>query len=157
MKKKADNRIISRMAGTEGYQELERIRKQNGGKLLPDIVVREAAEENSPLHDFFEWDDSAAASEYRQEQARMLIRSVVVYSEALGTDYRFYASVVVGEDEGPSYIPLKMALSRKDTREQVIRDAIGDLQSVKKKYDNIERLKSALGDLVEDLANDIGR
>lgn len=38
------------------------------------LIVREAAKENSPIHDYFEWDDSEAAVKYRLEQAGCLMR-----------------------------------------------------------------------------------
>lgn len=48
------------------------------GTLTPDLVVRAARADTSPLHACFEWDDSAAAQSWREEQARVLIRSVRV-------------------------------------------------------------------------------
>lgn len=141
---KKNNRIISKVCGKEGFDELERIRAKNNGKLSPDIVVNEASNEASPLHEYFQWDDLVAAMEYRQEQARTLIRSVVVWSEDDKQDNRFYTSVVVGSDKRPSYIPLTVALSRSDTREQVLREAIGELQSFRRKYEYVEKLKKVI-------------
>lgn len=46
------------------------------GRLTPTNVVRAAKNSNSPLHDCFEWDDGAAAQQWREEQARALIRAV---------------------------------------------------------------------------------
>jgi len=48
------------------------------GRLTPEAVVRAAKNPKSPLHDRFEWDDSVAAHKHRLEQARCLIRSVMV-------------------------------------------------------------------------------
>ena len=48
------------------------------GRLTPDEVVRAARPASSPLHDSFEWDDSKAGARWRQEQARILIRSVEI-------------------------------------------------------------------------------
>lgn len=48
------------------------------GRLTPEAVVRAAKDPTSPLHKRFEWDDSEAAHQYRLEQARRLIRSVMV-------------------------------------------------------------------------------
>jgi hypothetical protein len=46
------------------------------GKLSPIAVIEAAREPDSPLHGYFEWDDSKAAEQYRLDQARCLIRSV---------------------------------------------------------------------------------
>jgi len=58
---------------TERLQQLER-----EGRLSPNDVVDDARSPDSPLHDYFEWDDTAAAEKYRKVQARQLIRSVKV-------------------------------------------------------------------------------
>ncbi len=64
----------------EAVKELE----DRQGRLFPSEVLNAARDENSPLHDFFEWDDSAAAEAYRLDQARELIRRIkieVVFDE----------------------------------------------------------------------------
>lgn len=57
---------------------LEAIEAKKDGRLTPDAVLEDAAERDSPLHDFFEWDDSKAGHAYRLDQARTLIKSVMV-------------------------------------------------------------------------------
>lgn len=57
-------------------QELERIAAQHDGLLRPEDVVQQATDKAHPLHAHFQWDDSAAAHQYRLHQARALIRSV---------------------------------------------------------------------------------
>lgn len=47
----------------------------NGGKITPAQVVNAARDPASPMHDYFEWDNDAAAEKYRIDQARTLIRS----------------------------------------------------------------------------------
>jgi hypothetical protein len=50
------------------------------GRLTPDEVVKAAADKESPLHNYFTWDNSQAANSWRVDQARRLIASVkVVY------------------------------------------------------------------------------
>lgn len=51
---------------------------ERDGRLAPADVVAEASDPASPLHDYFEWDDSEAARKYRLSQARTLIRSIKV-------------------------------------------------------------------------------
>jgi hypothetical protein len=48
------------------------------GRITPDVVLKDAEKSSSPLHDYFEWNDTKAAHAYRVDQARMLIRSVEV-------------------------------------------------------------------------------
>jgi len=72
-------------------RELERIRKANKGLTAID-VVEAARPEDAALHPQFEWDDSAAAEQYRRDQARRLIRAVVEEVET-GPPRRVYASI----------------------------------------------------------------
>ena len=60
---------------------LEAVREKSGGVLTAESVVQEAAKKRSPLRRYFEWNDGAAAREYRLYQARNLIRAVEVVVE----------------------------------------------------------------------------
>jgi hypothetical protein len=48
------------------------------GRLTPEILVRDARNPKSPLHDQFDWDVKRAAMAHWLEQARAIIRSVTV-------------------------------------------------------------------------------
>ena len=48
------------------------------GDLTPDRLVTEAADEASPLHSLFEWDDAKAAHSHRVATARAVIRAVKI-------------------------------------------------------------------------------
>ena len=61
-------------------KELQKIYKEHG-KLTPEMVVEYAKDENSPLHEHFDWDDSEAARKWRVHQARMLVCKVNIVSE----------------------------------------------------------------------------
>lgn len=72
----APRQIPAEMVG----QELTRIYKRDGG-IEASAVVDEARPFDAPLHSAFEWDDTLAAEEYRQQQARQLVRAVVLVPE----------------------------------------------------------------------------
>jgi len=57
--------------------ELLRLKKIYGS-LTKDVVVRSAKSAHSPLHKDFEWDDVKAAKAQRLEQARYLMRSIMI-------------------------------------------------------------------------------
>ena len=46
------------------------------GHLTAEMVLNDARDPRSPLHDRFEWDDSTAAEAYRIIQARVLIKTI---------------------------------------------------------------------------------
>jgi len=74
--------------GHVGKKHIEaRLRKlqDKHGRITPNSVVDDARDPDSPLHGFFQWDDSKAAEAYRLDQARALIRRfpVVVTHETI--------------------------------------------------------------------------
>lgn len=52
--------------------------KGNKGRIYEDALIREAQAADSPLHEFFEWDDRKAAERYRSQQARTLLGGLKV-------------------------------------------------------------------------------
>ena len=56
---------------------IERIEKQQG-KVVPEVVVAEARQLSCPLHNYFEWDNTVAAEQYRLQQARHLLNHLTV-------------------------------------------------------------------------------
>lgn len=86
----------------EAKQEAIRQRLEalaENGRLTPAAVVEDAASEESPLHEYFEWDNSEAARKYRLSQARRLIRSVEV---VIVTDSRIVSTVAYVRDPDAS-------------------------------------------------------
>ena len=59
----------------EVQAHIEAMADANGGLITPAEIVDHATDPDSPLHSFFEWDDTAAAAKYRLAQASKLIRS----------------------------------------------------------------------------------
>lgn len=59
-------------------ERLSEIAKSNGGRITPDLVVADAENPDSILHNLFEWNDGIAAHYHRLAQARQIITSVRV-------------------------------------------------------------------------------
>lgn len=140
------------------YGELEKIKGNNNGSLTAGIVLLNAKKARSPLHKQFEWDDSAAAEEYRLVQARLLIRSVeVVYKDAPNLEpQRHY--VVVTEQESRDAPERKVYKSTAEimadpvTRDEVLGNAIRDAISFRRKYAALQELSqvfAAMDDFME--------
>jgi hypothetical protein len=58
-------------------EELDRIRRRDG-TIAPAVVVDEARPQDAPLHPAFTWNDPVAAEQWREHEARRLIRHVRV-------------------------------------------------------------------------------
>ena len=88
--------------------ELRRISAVDG--LTPEVVVSEARDKESPLHGAFEWRDDVAAEEHRKQQARTLIRAVMIVSEDVEPSPAFYS---IAEDRSRSYVPVEVVVRSK--------------------------------------------
>lgn len=117
-------------------EHLEMLRGKSGGVITPALVVDDARNPNSPLHRFFEWDDSAAAEQYRLQQARGVIQAVVVrYRETDNAPAKtIRAFVSVKTDEGPRYAGIVEVMNDQQQRAALIRKAWNELQGFRKKY-----------------------
>lgn len=118
---------------------IDLLRKQQKGELEPINVVDDARNPSSPLHSFFEWDDSAAAEAHRLHQARGLIRSVVaVYVSATEPAKRTKAFVHIPEKGAPHYRAADHAMSQAKTRAMVLQRAWRELQEWKRRYKDLK-------------------
>lgn len=119
-------------------EHLELLRKQHQNELTPEDVLADAANNNSPLHPLFNWDDTAAAREWRLHQARGLIRSVVaIYTSTDQPAVRMRAYVHVPEGETSHYRETSHAMSQKKTREIVLSRAWRELQQWRDRYKDL--------------------
>lgn len=88
--------------------ELIDIKRRNKGsaEITPGELIRDASFPSSPLHEYFEWDNSKAAHEYRLCQARWLLCAIVVEN-----DFEHKAFVNVKNEENKLvYVELDDAL-----------------------------------------------
>ena len=129
---------------------LQKICNDYKGVITPDIVLKEAKKKSSPLHIYFEWDDTEAGKRYRIIQAGNLIRSVrVTYdkNEEVSFKVRAFVNVVPIEEneEGTKiYIPIHEALNTPSYREQLLADAKIDADSFVKKYKVLNEVKDII-------------
>ena len=122
-------------------KELERIASENGGILQPRAVVNAARPVKSPLHNRFEWDNSAAAEAYRLWQARQLI-SVNIQMIATPTgniNERIWVSLK--RDRVTSgYRTIIGVLSDAELREELLAEALEELEYFQTKYGRLSEL-----------------
>lgn len=124
--------------------ELDAIRARRG-MLTPRIVVEEARNPKSPIHECFEWDNDHAAELWRLSQAGYLIRSLVIVKDDAGnklpTPPRWLVlRPAASKEETTQYVTLTEAMRHKDSRERLLADALAELESFKRKYDSLLEL-----------------
>lgn len=111
--------------------ELE-IRKLHAGQpdrmLKAEQVVEAARPEDSPLHEYFDWDDAAAAHQHRLNQARRIIVSYTITLEV--PEIRVPAAVSLRVDrgaEGGGYRLMEDVVKSADLMAAYRLDALKDL------------------------------
>jgi hypothetical protein len=120
-------------------EELDRIRLARGGELRPADVVEAAKSSKNPLHQFFEWDDSVAAAQFRLDQARSVIRVVRVVDDEL-TEGSSRAFVSISSDRGVSYRAIDDIKKSTDLREAVLAAAQRDLEAFRRRYKELREI-----------------
>ena len=63
------------------FDELERIRFENNGRLTPKAVVQESTPKEAVLHNEFEWRNGVAGNLWREHQARNIIKQIIVIDD----------------------------------------------------------------------------
>lgn len=137
-------------------KEFERI-ADSGLLLTKEEVVNESRPFNAPLHDYFEWRDDVASELWREEQASLLLRTVVRVPVNNATEeemppVRAFVSVlndpVLGEGfemakprgtHAPRhYVSIPKVMSDQDLRNQYRRRAFDALCSWRDRYADID-------------------
>ncbi len=122
--------------------ELRRIAAEHDGLLNPSDVVMAARSKSSPLHSKFEWDDSEAAERYRLHQARQLISVTVEYigGQENGMLSRVFVSLTSDRKEDGGYRTIDAVMSNRSSREQLLEDAVNDMETFKARYRELKEL-----------------
>lgn len=118
---------------------------QATGPLTPPRVVEIARPDTSPLHHAFEWDDEKAAQAHREEQARYLLRSIVIVREGQEDTRPIRAFVHVSDADAEGkpqsvYTDITTALRNPVLRAQVLRKAESELVAWRRRYQELEEL-----------------
>lgn len=117
---------------------IEMLRERFKGELTPEDILEDAKHDNSPLHSFFEWDDSAAAHQHRLQQARGLIRSVVaIYVRPDKPAVRQKAYVHIAQGETSHYRETSHAMTVRSTRDIVLKTAWREFQAWRNRYKDL--------------------
>jgi hypothetical protein len=143
---------------------LAAIAENNNGYLDPALVVQTAREESSVLHDEFEWDDDAAANQYRLAQAGALIRRVkfTVVKQATESKevvisttraYQSRPSKRRGEEKG--YESVQDIMRDPDKRDELIHQVLREMNAYRKRYADLIAL-TQVWNAIDDAIAEIG-
>jgi hypothetical protein len=125
---------------------------KQGGSITSKEVLEDAKKTTSPLHGYFEWDDSVAAEKYRISQAGYLLRSIeVVITRPDGTEMqvRQYYSIKNETDEGTEqkYYTLGSVLNDAEKRKQVVATAYSEVKNWRERYGQYSEFDNIFGEI----------
>jgi len=122
--------------------ELKIIQQQGNGILDPAQVVQYAQNPKTLLHSQFEWNDSAAAYQYRLWQARHLIslELVVIKDGPTFKTVRAYISLTADRTTQGGYRSTIDVLSDTDLRAQMLQEAHAEMLRFRRKFGMLSEL-----------------
>lgn len=127
--------------------ELKQLAVECDGILTAEAVVEAAKDEASALHSQFEWDDSAAAENYRLWQARRLLNVVVEYIGPVDSPLKTRVFVSLTTDRNQKnggYRQTVAVLSDRDQRRQLLADALDEMERFQRKYETLQELSEVI-------------
>lgn len=123
---------------------LKEVATNNGDLLLPKDVVAAAKPVSSPLHSKFEWDDTRAGHLYRLDQARWLIRLVVVEVKTPAgqqVEIPLFRSLTPDRTNIDGGYRLTVnVLTDEAQRKQMLEDALAEMEHFERKYAKLTEL-----------------
>lgn len=142
------------------YDVIEQICGGDRASMTAEKLVEHSEPEDAPLHECFEWDDSVAGEKYRMEQARYVLRCLVMVNAYEGQTEPIRVYDVV--EEPP---PLEVAdaqhkerphryyrrtldiMADPEARAQLVQRALREAAAFRRKYAELTELASLFDDI----------
>lgn len=121
-----------KVSAEDCYTELQTLKE-----ITPQNVVDLARNEDSKLHNDFEWDNEIAGEKYRLSQAREMIQLLAFEPKKTHEPTRVYQI----STEKTVYKPVEMILKNEDEYQNLLKRALAELESFKKRYSTLVELE----------------
>jgi len=144
---RAGTRLTDEQAAEFGPR-LAALAESSGGGLTPQDVVLAAERDKGALHDWFQWDDAAAAESFRVFQARQLIGSIMVAVTPGEPPIRAFYNVEVvladadteDAERATRYVTLTRVGTQAVLQEQVVARALREARAWRLRYQQYQEL-----------------
>lgn len=138
--KKHNNGLnIKRSDAQKVGKEIQRLIDVNDGQIKPLIVVENARNKSSPLHEYFDWNDTIAAGKWRISQAGMLLRWVQI-ELIKDKPSRAFVNITDVDTRQNVYLSIEKALGEPELRKQLLNDSLRELDCWERKYQTLKEL-----------------
>lgn len=111
--------------------------------ITPASIVDYARNEGTELHKCFQWDDSIAAENWRKQQARIIVSSLVVTVEKTTAGSQKYR-LIQHDDSTKEYKPVVFTVRNMDEYGRLLAQAKRELRSFKERYKSITELSEVI-------------
>ena len=126
------------------YEEIQQI----GEEVKPEQVLDKARDSKTELHKCFDWDDSSAAEKYRLEQARSVIRHLIIIKrddEDEGKEpVQFRVMLKNDRKYDSGYKQTIVMVKDEDEYRKLLEQAYSELHAFKQKYSCLSELAEIL-------------
>lgn len=124
--------------------EIKRIASRHHGLLRPEHLIERAIVKDSPLHEYFTWNNGEAAEKYRLLEARSLIAQVMVVMVPGPSQepmkVRAFVSLPTDRLAGGGFRQTEDVLKDPPKREELLKTALAELRTIERKYRHLEEL-----------------
>lgn len=145
------NFVYTWKPGTEQWFD-----KKDAGKVAEEIlsigenptnqqIVDKARDENTELHDMFEWDNDVAADKYREHQAHRIVCCLSIVPVGLNNDKPEEPQTPIRllhhVNKTQGYTPIYKIMNDEVMHKQLLDQAYADLRAFKVKYQMLDELQ----------------
>lgn len=126
----------------EAGDHLETLIDKHKERLGYEEIVADARGARSPLHAYFEWDNSAAAEKHRMRQAQILTRSLFTKPTGKKKGTRAFVFVNHPDHDGKRVLlTMHSAMRRPEMRDQVLERAVREFENWYSRYSGYAQLR----------------
>lgn len=112
-----------------------------GDEATPEQIVEKARDNTTELHKCFTWDDTKAAELYRLQEARQVVRLLVIEPKAEEAEPQAIRMFFkVGTAHGTGYKQTLHILRNEDEYKALLKQAKGELATFRNKYKRLTEL-----------------
>lgn len=123
-----------------------------GTDYTPDEMVEFARDDTTELHKCFEWNDTAAAANWRRQQARLVSGSLSVIVETKEGQQQEAFKLIQYDHTTQAYRSVQYTVRNEDQYDRLKAQAMAELEAFQQRYHMIVELKNVIDEIDKVLA-----
>jgi len=132
---------------------LEKIKRDNAGRLTPTIVWQTAKQSpRNPLHKLYDWDVRRAAEAHWTDVSRTIIRCVQLVDEDVPEDEPKPAFISVSDKQGISYRSVGEVMQSAELQLSALNSLDRDIAALEKRARSLNEICASLREAREKIA-----